>query len=153
YGRARLAESGDAERVAQAHTDYFATLCLGGAAAHRGEGQQPWLRAMTADADNVRAALAALIAQDGETAYEVTGALGWFWWLSGRAIEGSRWLAAARSCSSEGSLVARARMLAWSVYLGSADPDTGAPEARVLDELVDEALRLYREAGALVELA
>ena len=51
------------------------------------------------------------------------------------------------------STLARARLLAWGAYLGSADAGDDAPEAQVLDEVVDGALQLYREAGALVELA
>ena len=153
YGRARLAESGEAARVQDEHMNYFATVCRGATAAQRGERQRAWLRTMAADGDNVRAALEMLVAQDAQTAYEVTGALGWYWWLSGRAIEGSRWLAAARSRPGEVSTLARARLLAWGAYLGSADAGDDAPEAQVLDEVVDGALQLYREAGALVELA
>jgi len=153
YGRARLAESGDSARVQHAHMTYFANVCVGATAAQRGEGQRAWLRTMAADGDNVRTALAALLAEDPEKVYEVTGALGWYWWLSGRAIEGSRWLAAARSHSDGASTLARARLLAWSVYLGSADPDREVLEAEVLDELVDRSLQLYRDADALVELA
>src|SRR5262249_51562016 len=134
-------------------TAYFSALCLGATAAQQGDGQREWLRSMAADADNVRAALSALVADDPATAQLVTGSLGWFWWLSGRAIEGSRWLAAARAAGGDVSALVRARMSAWSVYLGTADSNVGTPEAQELDRIVDDALDLYRQAGVPAEMA
>jgi tetratricopeptide (TPR) repeat protein len=62
-------------------------------------------------------------------------------------------MAAASACPGEVEALARARLLAWSVYFGTANPDIGSVPDHVVDELVDEALHLYREAGALEELA
>jgi predicted ATPase/DNA-binding SARP family transcriptional activator len=154
YGHERLVDSGDATRRFRAHMEYFAALCARGAAAQRGTNQREWLRMMSTDTDNVRSALTGLVNGDDRLpAQTATGALGWFWWLAGRATEGSRWMAAAASSEPDTPAFVRARLLAWSCYLGIATAEGGAAATPNLDELVDEALTLYREAGAVEELA
>ena len=51
-----------------------------------------WLRRLSAERDNIRAALiSALAAGENLTAARICGALAWFWYRTGEAAEGERW--------------------------------------------------------------
>jgi predicted ATPase/DNA-binding SARP family transcriptional activator len=90
YGAERLEEAGEAEAVAGRHTAWCLALAEE-AAAHR--TARPWLRRVTADYDNLRAALdRAMAARDHDTVLRLAGALGWYWWTQ-RTIEGRQRLA------------------------------------------------------------
>jgi predicted ATPase/DNA-binding SARP family transcriptional activator len=156
YGRDRLVESGDADRIARAHASHFASVCRRGYAALRGEGQREWLAEVAADTENIRAAVyAAVGAGDADTAQAIAGSLGWYWWLSGRGAEGYRYLSIARSCPGPTDSLTRARLLAWTAYL-SMGPDVVDPadETRQsADTILDEALELFRTSAADEERA
>jgi predicted ATPase/DNA-binding SARP family transcriptional activator len=155
YSRERLASSEDAPRVADKHRAFFAELCAGGVAAQRGDPQREWLRTVNADGDNIRAALSALLERDrdAEVAETATGALGWYWWLAGRSTEGARWIAASMAHSDAVPPLVRARALSWNVYLGRADATGDTSSTDDVEPTVEEAIRLFREAGAIEELA
>jgi predicted ATPase/DNA-binding SARP family transcriptional activator len=171
YGRDRLEESGDAARVHHEHIRYYGDFAFRSLAALRGVKQRGWLRAVTANLANLRAALDASVSEnDAETAYRIAGCLGWYWWFTGRALEGSQWLADARSCAGPVEEVTRARVLAWSAYTGAPGfvgwsesraphsvDDSRAPGHVTLGELDDlcaEATDLYgRHPEASEELA
>src|SRR5262249_33897242 len=116
YGKARLAASGDDARVRGAHTRYYCNLAQRSIAALRGEQQRSWLRVIASNMGNLRAVLDTAVATgDAETAHCIAGALGWYWWFTGRAMEGSGWLTLAHDPGlTEG--VTRARMLAWTAF-------------------------------------
>src|SRR5262249_39154169 len=73
--------------------------------------------------------------------------------FTGRATEGSRWIASASALGGEVPSVVRARMLAWSLYLGDANRAGRTLTNEQVDEIVDESERLFRAAGELAELA
>ncbi|HSB86651.1 MAG TPA: tetratricopeptide repeat protein, partial [Ilumatobacteraceae bacterium] len=164
YGRERLAASGDAERVRAAHAHYFCDLMTRSLAALRGEDQREWLRAIASNMANVRAVFeAATTSGDVETAHRLAGSLGWYWWFTGRALEGSGWLTAAQSCPGNTDPDTRARLLAWSAFMKAPGfvswPDRDDPVSNPapgpgasVDELYEEARSLYQRAGALDEL-
>jgi predicted ATPase/DNA-binding SARP family transcriptional activator len=156
YGRDRLVAAGETERVTRAHGAYFAAMCRRGDAALRGDGQREWLALVGADMDNIRSALqVAAEVGDAETMQAIAGSLGWYWWLTGRGVEGYRYLSAAHSCGGPADPLTRARVLAWTAYL-STGPDVirAADEAtKSADTLLDEALESLRAMGAAEERA
>jgi tetratricopeptide (TPR) repeat protein len=168
YGRDRLEESGDAARVYVAHVRYYADFAERSIAALRGYRQRGWLRAVGANFTNLRAALdVAVQDDDAETAYCIAGCLGWYWWFTGRGLEASQWLALARSCTGPVSDIARARVLAWTVFAdapgfvrwgeagGAAQTRDSTLEGCLsLEESTDlafEATRLYPRTGDAAE--
>ena len=164
YGRERLAASGEAARVRAAHARYYCDLAIGSIAAVRGERQRWWLRSIASNMGNLRAVLDTAVAGDDvETAHCIAGSLGWYWWFTGRALEGSGWLALAGGTRAATAEITRARLLAWTAFTRApgfvlwADPDEHVPLPRSrsrddIDDLCVEAVSLYREAGALDEL-
>ncbi|SMD14833.1 BTAD domain-containing putative transcriptional regulator [Kibdelosporangium aridum] len=85
YGLERLEESGEADRIRTAHAEYFLTLATTADSHLRGAEQLAWLDQLTAEQDNIEAALRNSAAQ---TALRLVGATGWYWWLSGRHAKG-----------------------------------------------------------------
>ena len=170
YGRNCLESSGDAERVHAAHACYYADFSVRSLAALVGTKQRGWLRAVTSNFANLRAALdTAVLAGDAETAQSIAGCLGWYWWFTGRTLEGRQWLDLAAGCEGAVRSVTRARLLAWTAFTGapgllrwleseaSVQPEEARSLARLTadetDALCAEALPLYRDAGADDELA
>jgi predicted ATPase/DNA-binding SARP family transcriptional activator len=154
YCRERFRTSNDAPRLLRRHKEYFLALCEECITAQRGEAQRAWLQAVNADTENIRTALSAAI-EDGDAvaAQSATGALGWFWWFTGRATEGSRWMALASAVEGDAPPLVRGRLLAWSVYLTHANLGGRTLTNDAVDEIVDEAERCFRTAGELQELA
>jgi predicted ATPase/DNA-binding SARP family transcriptional activator len=168
YGRDRLEDSGDAARVYAAHLGYYSDFAVRSIAALRGHRQRGWLRAVAANLTNLRAALEVAVGDgDADTAYNIAGSLGWYWWWTGRGLEASEWLALARSCQGEVGELARARVLAWMVFAdapglvrwGEAGGARQSREPSIdgclsLDEigaLCREAVALYSRAGVAKE--
>jgi tetratricopeptide (TPR) repeat protein len=170
YGRERLESSGDAARVAGAHVRYYADLAVRSMNALHGEKQRGWLTAVTANMDNLRFAFdAARDDGDAETAQAIAGGLGWYWWFTGRAVEGSRWLGLAQACTGPVQDRTRARVMAWAALMRASgfarwiesdrtDADGDEPSrGRLVDDEIDDlsnrAIAIYRRTDALEELA
>src|SRR5262249_40604905 len=82
YGRWRLETSGDAAPVYAAHVRYYADFAARSIAALRGYRQRGWLRAVSANLTNLRAALDVAVGEgDAESAHCIAGGLGWYWWV------------------------------------------------------------------------
>jgi predicted ATPase/DNA-binding SARP family transcriptional activator len=165
YGRDRLIASGDAARVRAAHARYYREMAVASVAALQGGDQKRWLYAISSNMGNLRAVFETATASgDTTTASDIAGSLGWYWWFTGRALEGSSWLTAVDSQDGDTGAVARARVLAWAAFTGApgfvhgTDGDELTPLSRPcqgedVDERCREAISLYREAGAVDELA
>lgn len=170
YGRERLESSGDAARVSGAHVRYYADLAVRSMNALRGEKQRGWLTAVTANMENLRYAFdAAREDGDAETAQAIAGGLGWYWWFTGRAVEGSRWLDLGQACKGPVQDRTRARVMAWAAFTRApgfarwiesdeTDPAGNEPSpGRLVDDEIDDlagrAIAIYRQADALEELA
>jgi predicted ATPase/DNA-binding SARP family transcriptional activator len=98
YGQERLAEAGEQDQLRQAHARYFTALAEAGKDHLRGARQLEWLRRLTADQDNLHAALrGAAAAGDAGTAVRLAAALGWYWSLRSMKIEGTELIAVALS--------------------------------------------------------
>ena len=91
YGLERLAEAGETERLRVAHAVYLLALADEAEPQLRGHDQLHWLNLLTAEHDNLHAAVrAAIEAGDARTAMALTARLSWYWWLRGHRAEGSR---------------------------------------------------------------
>jgi predicted ATPase/DNA-binding SARP family transcriptional activator len=169
YARDRLDTSGEAERIHASHARYYRDFALRSVAALEGDRQGDWLRAVTANLVNLRAAFeVALESGDAETAHIIAGSLGWYWWFTGRAAEGLQWLRRAHASHRPVHGITRARTLAWAAFTSmpgfvqwTAPDESASPGSAPSDDLAiddvgaspQEALRLYRESTQLVELA
>ncbi|HYN96447.1 MAG TPA: BTAD domain-containing putative transcriptional regulator, partial [Pilimelia sp.] len=90
YGLERLVEAGAEDALRRAHATAFLALAEELAAGLRGGEQLGCLARLTADHDNVHAALRwAIAAGDAALATRFAAALGWYWWLRGRRGEGA----------------------------------------------------------------
>jgi predicted ATPase/DNA-binding SARP family transcriptional activator len=88
YGLERLAEAGEQDRVRGALSAYYLNLAETADPQLRAAGQRRWLRELTAEQDNLHAALRWTIAsRDADTALRFVRALGWYWMLRGQPGE------------------------------------------------------------------
>lgn len=89
YGRERLAEAGETERLRVAHAAYLHDLAARAEPELRGADQLTWLRRLADEHDNLHAAVrGAIDAGDVPAATALAARLGWYWWLSGHRAEG-----------------------------------------------------------------
>jgi predicted ATPase/DNA-binding SARP family transcriptional activator len=141
YGREKLAERGDAERIRDAMAAHFARLCSQSAAAYIGDDQRSWLMAVDQEQDNLRGALEWAVANDdAETALTIAGGVSWPHWLAGTSVEAKRWLDDAFRCTGEVSQRTRALALTGR---GLMDFQLGKPDG--VDADLSEALAIFRE--------
>jgi len=88
YCAERLAEAGEEDRVRLAFAGYFLRLAETGDPMLRSAGQHTWMRRLTAEQDNMYAALRwAVERHDVELALRFGQALSWFWLLRGQRRE------------------------------------------------------------------
>jgi predicted ATPase/DNA-binding SARP family transcriptional activator len=88
YGLERLADAGEQDRVRDTFAVCYLHLAETADPGLRAAGQRRWLRELTAEQDNVHAALRWAIARrDADTALRFVRALGWYWTLSGQPGE------------------------------------------------------------------
>ena len=149
YGRERLAERGESERIRNAMAAHYAHLCAASAAAFSGDEQRTWLRSIDTEQDNLRGALEWAVANnDAETALAIAGGASWPHWLRGTMVEGKRWLDEAFSCRGDVSDSTRAMALAGRALM---DLQLGAPEH--VDEDLETALALFRAQNDVAAIA
>jgi len=88
YGLERLADAGEEAAVRDAFAAYYLDLAETADPGLRAAGQRRWLRELTAEQDNLYAALRWTIArQQADTALRLVRALGWYWILRGQPGE------------------------------------------------------------------
>src|SRR4051794_19073155 len=145
YGREKLAERGDAERIRDAMAAHYARLCARSATAYIGDDQRAWLMTIDQEQDNLRGALEWAVANDdAETALTIAGGVCWPYWLAGTSVEAKRWLDDAFRC--EGEVSARARALALTGR-GLTSFQLGKPDG--VDADLRAALDIFREHNDL----
>ncbi|BCB89390.1 hypothetical protein Psuf_067030 [Phytohabitans suffuscus] len=90
YAAERLAEADESTVTRRAHADYFLALATAADPHLRGPEQLAWLGALSAEHDNLQAALGwAVSAGDVETAMRLLAALATYLWMRGtRAVAG-----------------------------------------------------------------
>ena len=162
YGRQRLSERDDAKRVRATMAAHYARLAAGRQDRVHGSRPRPWLIAITAEHDNLRAALEwAIDNDDAETAMLIAGGSAWSHWLTGTAVEGKRWVDDAFACGGDLSDATRALGLAGRGLLHSlagamAEADADLHDALEIFRRLDDrpgmafTLSFYAEIARLV---
>jgi non-specific serine/threonine protein kinase len=153
YGRERLEESGEAQRVRERHAEYYLVLAEGADAQEaesefRGARQVSWLKQMESEHGNLRAALSWSLDEDAEPddaraelGLRLAVALWWFWHTCDYLTEGRIYLERAGSgMSNPTTSRLKARALDGAAWLALYQGDHGGSKA-----LIEEALTLYRE--------
>jgi len=94
YAADRLAESGEADRTAAAHADYFLDLAERAEPQLRSRDQLAWLDRLAAEHDNLSAALRHVVAAgNASAALRFFRSLAWFWILRDYDAEAGEWAA------------------------------------------------------------
>ncbi len=141
YGRERLEESGQVERVRRRHAEHYLALAEEAELELKGDQQEAWLERLDAEGGNLRAALSwALKKGEAELAVRLGGALGEFWYYRGHVSEGRRWLEVALTKGHVPSAATRVKALVWAGWLAWVPGDYEQAEAHS-----EEALTLSRE--------
>ncbi|MET8335624.1 BTAD domain-containing putative transcriptional regulator [Streptosporangium canum] len=145
YAGHRLAEAGETESARRAHLAYFTELAETADPHLRAAEQLEWLATLDAEHDNLNAALRGAIAEGwAQEAMRLVGAVGWYYFLSGRRAEGTELSVAAASLHGEVSDEVRAMAYTIvSVFLTSW-PGRDQYQAR---EWIHEAHRLTPRSG------
>ncbi|SEF64846.1 Predicted ATPase [Nonomuraea solani] len=93
FGAIWLRDLGQDERLRRRHRDHYLALAREGDARWIGPDQYSWYDRMTAEHDNLRAALQFSLARpEGHAAIELAGALWFFWYPCGFPKEGQHYL-------------------------------------------------------------
>ena len=146
-----LEENGETEDIRRTHALYYLTLAEELALHGRRGGQQlRWLRRLTEEQENLRAALGFLVEhREAELAVQLSGALWWYWVNCGYFSEGRAWLAASLGLPHIGKRTrARARALC-----GAGELALRQGNYQVATALLEESVASYRELGETRGLA
>jgi len=118
YGAERLAEAGEREEVREAHAQYFTRLAEASQDHLLRAEQLDWLAKLSADQDNLHAAVrGAVAAGDGPAAVRLAAALGWYWSLRSMKVEGAELIGEA--LSAPGGAAADPEHLAVAYAMGA----------------------------------
>jgi predicted ATPase/DNA-binding SARP family transcriptional activator len=147
----RLMESGEVEEARRGHALFFVGLAEESVSKILGAEQRQWIERLTAEHDNIRAALAWALASeddaDAEAGLRLAGALSWFWHLRGHWSEGRQWIAQALTRCAEAAPRLKARALVGAGLLAWAQNDYAAARPHL-----ETSLSLApREAGPVGE--
>ncbi len=146
-----LEENGETEDVRYAHAQYYLALAEEMAPPRkRTEQSFGWLRRLTEEQENLRAALGFLIEhKEAEPAVQLSGALWWYWVNRGYFSEGRAFLSASLSLPHSGGRTSeRARALC-----GAGDLALRQSNYQVATVLLEESVSIYREIGETRGLA
>jgi tetratricopeptide (TPR) repeat protein len=141
YARQRLDEAGEADSTRRAHLAYFTELAETAEPLLRRAEQVHWLATLSAEHDNITAAMrGALAAGEGHEAMRLAAGAGWYWWLGGHKSEGMELMTAAADLPGEVPDDVRATVYAVvSMFVNS-----GPSDERQSAEWIHRAYRLSR---------
>ncbi len=144
YGQRRL-DRAEADRMRRAHAEYFRTVAERAAPQLRGPRQEPWLRRLESDADNLREALRWSFPHHPTTAVRLAVALADYWDSLGARDEGQEQLRRAVELSDETTpqLAIAARVAASDVFVST----NLSHSIRYASEALAQARRIGDEAG------
>jgi predicted ATPase/class 3 adenylate cyclase len=145
YALERLRAAEGEAAVRRRHMAYFLALAERAAPELGGPRPAAWLDRLTAEHDNLRAALDwSFEAPDTlpDAALRLAGALSWFWWLRGHRREGRDRLEAALARAGPAAPAARAEALRGAGRLTTEGGDPARARA-----LLDESVALSRALG------
>jgi predicted ATPase/class 3 adenylate cyclase len=143
YAREHLEQTGEEDVLLRRHALEFARFAEEAEAGLRTGNQLLWFSRLESEHDNLRAALDSSAAnEDDETALRLGGALGWFWYAHGHALEGCARLDDVLARTENAPAELRARPM---YALGVLLDQRGEPERAA--ELVERSLAVFREHG------
>ncbi|MFJ4650194.1 BTAD domain-containing putative transcriptional regulator [Nocardia sp. NPDC088792] len=173
FSAAKLAGSGDRERLHRAHARHFTTLAETIDPLLRTAGQLEALAAFTARHDNLQAALHWSARTDPALARRLIAAQSWYWWLSGRPGDAADLAAHLpdRAIADLGTHEKISRVIAPlggeaatpsgpmpcsaaqpPAVLSTAEPSTFAPSAAVPSAAMPDKVRLASANSAAAEV-
>jgi predicted ATPase len=142
FAAERLDAAGEAATMRDALADWFAEVGMTAGAALTAGNERQWLELLSADLENLRAALARLL--DGpapERGLLLAASLSLFWWTRGHLSEGIEWLRVGLDRAVDAAAELRAVGLFHLAFLWAHDTDDWTHAATLLDE----ALALVEE--------
>ncbi|WP_203924039.1 AfsR/SARP family transcriptional regulator [Rugosimonospora africana] len=148
YGHDRLVEAGELDAAQRAHAGYFLELAENAEHHLLTAEQLAWLARLSADHDNLQAAVRGTVAAgDTRSAYRFVASLGLYWWLRGHKIEGAELSSAVLSLPGPAeekpdAVPEESRVAAYTLGALLAVDSRYSAEA---------ALGWFREAGRLAE--
>ena len=147
YGRDRLDESAEYERVRIRHMNWYLSFAESTEPKLRGVDQSVWLNRLEEEHDNLRTALESSKTQEDDRGLRLARALWQFWHIRGYFSEGRRWLETMLAHSQAPALI-RAQALVGAGYLAHRQDDyDGATR------LCTQSLALFRTVGDLSGMA
>src|SRR5207245_10099727 len=90
YGRDKLLAHDELSDVRKRHLQFFSEMADAAFKEWRTEAHSSWLQRLVLDIENLRLALDWARSQDRSASVRLSGALAWFWWTSGRLLEGGK---------------------------------------------------------------
>jgi predicted ATPase len=143
YARERLDASGERNAVRRRHADWYLALAEQAASALHGPRRAVWVRRLSREADNLRAALHwAQERGEAELGPRLAIALTPFWKIRGQLTEGEHWLTAV--LASDAALAPPRRATA---LLKAGELVLARGKQRDATELFARSLALYRAHG------
>jgi tetratricopeptide (TPR) repeat protein len=143
FAQEHLCEAGEEEEFLRRHALEFARFAEEADAGLRAGEQLLWFSRLEAEHDNLRAALDSSAANgDDQTALRLGGALGWFWYAHGHALEGCGRLTDLLARTQSAPEEQRARPM---YALGVLLDQRGEPERAA--NLVERGLAIFRTQG------
>ena len=142
YAVERLDESAEVNELRRLHAEFFLTLAERAALELEEPDQAAWFARLSAEQDNLRAALGwSSETGDGQTTLKLAASLWRYWWMRGAVTEGRHWYELALAAASDAPASVRAKAhYGW----GNLAMAAGAPEeAR---DSFEQALGLFRTA-------
>lgn len=93
FALTRLNERGEFDWVQIQHAQYFLSLAVQSERGLQGREQVAWMSLLNAENNNLRAAFAWSLSEQGDAALglQAGAALWWFWWTNGQVGEGRQW--------------------------------------------------------------
>jgi len=146
YAAERLAASGDADALRERHARWYLALAAGARKGLRGRTGPAWRAQLTAEWENLRAALDWFVdSGDAEAALSLTEGVAWLWFLRNEPHEAVRWLSEALGVP-DGVTPARSAAAAWHAYYHGW---TEGPTSAVRE--VSAAIAALRDQGSQLE--
>ncbi|MDX8148737.1 BTAD domain-containing putative transcriptional regulator [Lentzea sp. BCCO 10_0061] len=141
YAAHRLAEAGESELARQAHLAFFTELAETAAPHLLRAEQLTWLAALSAEHDNISAAMrGALAAGEAHAAMRLAAGAGWYWWLVGHKSEGLELILAATETPGE----VPDEIRAWVYGLVVTFVSSGLGDERQAAEWIHRTYELYQ---------
>ncbi|MFI9010927.1 BTAD domain-containing putative transcriptional regulator [Actinosynnema sp. NPDC053489] len=141
YAAHRLAEAGESDSTRRAHLACFTELAEAAEPHLRREGQLRRLAVLSAEHDNIGAAVrGAIAAGEAHGAMRLAAAAGWYWWLGGHKAEGYELLVATTTVPGEVPDDVRAMVCA----LVSTFVSSGRGDERAARDWIHRAYRYSR---------